>query len=208
LANEVTTAPAAPVSQEAPHLRRVLGRWDLVLLFVVAIVNLNVVPTIAANGGVTVWLWLLALLLFFWPQGIAVIELAHRLSGEGGVILWRNGIRRLPRFLSGWWLLDEQHFLTADGSSLFRWHFGLRRGSARPHACRQSLVRARRIDGASRPSCCPECTRPGRPAGGSITWRDRYRDHCGHAHWPRDSRAFRFGTTMTAADFEFLATFA
>src|SRR2546427_543201 len=53
--------------------------------FVVAIVNLNVVPTIAANGGVTVWLWSLALLLFFWPQGIAVIELAHRYPGEGGV---------------------------------------------------------------------------------------------------------------------------
>ena len=34
-----------------PHLKRVLGRWDLVLLFVVAVFNLNVVPSIAANGG-------------------------------------------------------------------------------------------------------------------------------------------------------------
>ena len=32
-----------------PHLKRVLGRWDLVLLFVVAVVNLNVVPTISAS---------------------------------------------------------------------------------------------------------------------------------------------------------------
>ena len=103
MANEVTTAPAAPVSQEAPHLRRVLGRWDLVLLFVVAIVNLNVVPTIAANGGVTVWLWLLALLLFFWPQGIAVIELAHRYPGEGGVYLWAKRVfGDFHGFLSGW----------------------------------------------------------------------------------------------------------
>jgi len=37
-----------------PHLKRVLGRRDLVLLFVVAVFNLNVVPSIAANGGVTV----------------------------------------------------------------------------------------------------------------------------------------------------------
>jgi len=51
LANEVTTATAAAVTQEAPRLRRVLGRWDLVLLFVVAVFNLNVVPSIAANGG-------------------------------------------------------------------------------------------------------------------------------------------------------------
>jgi hypothetical protein len=49
-------APIAPAVQVAPDLRRVLGRMDLVLLFVVAVFNLNVVPSIAANGGVTVWL--------------------------------------------------------------------------------------------------------------------------------------------------------
>jgi len=48
-----------------PHLKRVLGRWDLVLLFVVAVFNLNVVPSIAANGGVTIWLWLISLVCSF-----------------------------------------------------------------------------------------------------------------------------------------------
>src|SRR6202790_2573692 len=87
----------------APHLRRVLGRWDLVLLFVVAVFNLNVVPSIAANGGVTVWLWLISLLLFFWPQVIAVIELAHRYPGEGGVYLWAKEVfGDFHGFLSGW----------------------------------------------------------------------------------------------------------
>ncbi|PYX34127.1 MAG: hypothetical protein DMG80_03335 [Acidobacteria bacterium] len=86
-----------------PHLKRVLGRWDLVLLFVVAVFNLNVVPSIAANGGVTVWLWLIALLLFFWPQGIAVVELAHRYPGEGGVYLWAKEVfGDFHGFLSGW----------------------------------------------------------------------------------------------------------
>lgn len=86
-----------------PHLKRVLGRWDLVLLFVVAVVNLNVVPTISANGAVTVWLWTLALLLFFWPQAIAVIELADRYPGEGGVYLWAKRIfGDFHGFLSGW----------------------------------------------------------------------------------------------------------
>src|SRR5215469_4607939 len=59
--------------EHQPHLIRALGRRDLVLLFVVAVFNLNVVPSIAANGGATVWLWIISLLLFFWPQGIAVI---------------------------------------------------------------------------------------------------------------------------------------
>ncbi len=87
----------------APHLRRVLGRRDLVLLFVVAVFNLNVVPSIAANGGVTVWLWVISLLLFFWPQGIAVIELAHRFPGEGGVYLWAKEVfGDFHGFLSGW----------------------------------------------------------------------------------------------------------
>jgi amino acid transporter len=85
------------------HLKRVLGRRDLVLLFVVAVFNLNVVPSIAANGGVTVWLWIISLLLFFWPQGIAVIELAHRYPGEGGVYLWAKEVfGDFHGFLSGW----------------------------------------------------------------------------------------------------------
>src|ERR1022692_885868 len=86
-----------------PHLKRVLGRFDLVLLFVVAVFNLNVVPSIAANGGVTIWLWIISLLLFFWPQGIAVIELAHRYPGEGGVYLWAKEVfGDFHGFLSGW----------------------------------------------------------------------------------------------------------
>jgi amino acid transporter len=88
---------------DQPRLKRVLGRWDLVLLFVVAVFNLNVVPSIAANGGVTVWLWIISLGLFFWPQGVAVIELAHRYPGEGGVYLWAKEVfGDFHGFLSGW----------------------------------------------------------------------------------------------------------
>jgi amino acid transporter len=80
-----------------------LGRGDLVLLFVVAVFNLNVLPSIAANGGVTIWLWMTSLVLFFWPQGIAVIELAHRFPGEGGVYLWAKEVfGDFHGFLSGW----------------------------------------------------------------------------------------------------------
>ena len=103
LQTEVITTPIPAGAQEAPHLRRVLGRWDLVLLFVVAVFNLNVVPSIAANGGVTIWLWIISLILFFWPQGIAVIELAHRYPGEGGVYLWAKKVfGDFHGFLSGW----------------------------------------------------------------------------------------------------------
>jgi glutamate:GABA antiporter len=103
MATEVSVPIAQAKGGDAAHLKRVLGRWDLVLLFVVAVFNLNVVPSIAANGGVTVWLWLISLLLFFWPQGIAVIELAHRFPGEGGVYLWAKEVfGDFHGFLSGW----------------------------------------------------------------------------------------------------------
>jgi glutamate:GABA antiporter len=98
-------ATALPVANELhpAHLKRALGRWDLVALFVVAVFNLNVVPSVAANGGVTVWLWVVCLLFFFWPQGIAVIELAHRYPGEGGVYLWAKEVfGDFHGFLSGW----------------------------------------------------------------------------------------------------------
>jgi len=92
-----------PQHDTQPHLIRALGRRDLVLLFVVAVFNLNVVPSIAANGGVTIWLWIISLLLFFWPQGIAVIELSHRYPGEGGVYLWAKEVfGDFHGFLSGW----------------------------------------------------------------------------------------------------------
>src|SRR5580700_3809636 len=79
---QVSTTPQ-PEAQ--PHLIRALGRRDLVLLFVV-----------------TVWLWIISLLLFFWPQGIAVIELAHRYPGEGGVYLWAKEVfGDFHGFLSG-----------------------------------------------------------------------------------------------------------
>jgi amino acid transporter len=93
----------AATAANQPHLKRVLGRWDLVLMFVVAITNLNIVPTVASGGAVVIWLWLLALVFFFWPQGIAVIELSQRYPGEGGVYLWtKRMFGDFHGFLSGW----------------------------------------------------------------------------------------------------------
>jgi glutamate:GABA antiporter len=96
---------ADPVASatETVHLKRSLGRWDLVALFVVAVANLNVVPVIAADGPVTIWLWMLALLFFFWPQGMAVVELSNRYPQEGGIYLWtKKFFGDFHGFISGW----------------------------------------------------------------------------------------------------------
>ncbi|MFT4113155.1 APC family permease [Silvibacterium sp.] len=96
-----------PGSSHTPGLRRVLGRRDLILLFIVAVANLNMVPPISASGPITLWLWLIAMLLFFWPQGAAVTELAQKWPGEGGIYLWaKRGFGEQHGFFAGWcyWL--------------------------------------------------------------------------------------------------------
>ena len=92
-------------------LRRELGRWDLALLFVVAILNLNTVSSIATSGPVVLWLWLVALLCFFLPQGIAVIELSHRYPAEGGFYLWSKEVfGDFHGFIAGWAYLTTNVF--------------------------------------------------------------------------------------------------
>ena len=99
----VEAADSAPGRDGRVHLRRALGLWDLVFLFVAAVLNLNTVPVIAASGPVTAWMWVLALALFFLPQGLAVVELSSRYPNEGGVYLWTKEIfGTFHGFMSGW----------------------------------------------------------------------------------------------------------
>ena len=86
-----------------PELPRSLGLWDLILLNLVAVLNLNLVPVTAAGGFPSITLWIGALLLFFLPQGIAVTEFATRYPGEGGIYLWtRKLFGDTHGFISGW----------------------------------------------------------------------------------------------------------
>ncbi len=90
-------------------LVRALGVGDLTWLYLVAVVNLNIVPVVAADGISTLWLWAVAILFFFIPQGIAVIELAEQMPGEGGLYLWtKETYGDFHGFLCGWcyWLTN------------------------------------------------------------------------------------------------------
>ncbi len=85
------------------QIPRTLGRWDLVLLKVVAIVNINNVPPVAVYGWTSLVLWIVAFVTFFVPEAIAVLTLARRHPGEGGIYLWtRREFGDAHGFLSGW----------------------------------------------------------------------------------------------------------
>jgi len=92
-----------PGAHERRHLRRVLGLGDLILLSVVAVFNLNLVPPIAAGGFPSLSLWMIGLLFFFLPQGVAVAEFVTRYPEEGGIYVWtKKTFGEFHGFLCGW----------------------------------------------------------------------------------------------------------
>src|SRR5271154_3712499 len=94
-----STSPASTTNS----LVRALGVSDLTWLYLVAVVNLNVVPVVAVAGVKVMWLWAVAILLFFVPQGIGVIELAEHMPGEGGLYLWtKESYGDFHGFICGW----------------------------------------------------------------------------------------------------------
>ncbi|MCI0605164.1 APC family permease [bacterium] len=87
----------------SPHLKRELGLFDLTLLLVVAVVNVNILPRIAGEGWRSMTLWLLAFVLFLIPCGIAVAQFGKRFPGEGGIYIWtREMFGDFHAFISGW----------------------------------------------------------------------------------------------------------
>jgi len=96
----MTSVTEAPPSHE---LKRVLRLGDLVLFNVVAVLGLRWVATSAKAGPSSLVLWVLAALLFFIPQGMAVITLSSRFPEEGGVYAWtRRTYGEWNGFLCGW----------------------------------------------------------------------------------------------------------
>jgi glutamate:GABA antiporter len=89
--------------QQAPHLRRTLGLLDVALMIVAGLVSLNTMAPLVQNGPIVLWLWPLAIMFFFIPQGITVIELSRHYPGEGAVYVWPSRLLgEMHGFLSGW----------------------------------------------------------------------------------------------------------
>ncbi|MGA3202182.1 MAG: APC family permease [Bryobacteraceae bacterium] len=98
----MATPSVSPASTNN-SLVRALGVSDLIWLYLVAVVKLTVVPVVAVAGFKVMWLWCVAILLFFVPQGIGVIELAEHMPGEGGLYLWtKESYGDFHGFLCGW----------------------------------------------------------------------------------------------------------
>ena len=84
-------------------LRRTLGVSDLVFLNIAAILGVRWLSTAAQMGPSSLVLWLLAVVVFFIPSGLTVMELNSRHSGDGGVYLWaKAAFGEQHGFIAGW----------------------------------------------------------------------------------------------------------
>src|SRR2546421_155010 len=97
------------------QLERGLGLRDLVLFNLVAILGISWVATAAKAGPGSITLWLLAALLFFVPQGLAVVQLAADMPDEGGIYSWaRKELGEAHGFVCGWcyWINNVLYYPT------------------------------------------------------------------------------------------------
>lgn len=115
-----------PSAEETQKLHRALGVRDLVLFNIAAILGLRWLSTSAQVGPSSLVLWVLAMVVFFIPSALAVMELSSRMPGEGGIYLWtRDTLGPLHGFVAGWtyWVNNLFYFpsllLFISGTFLF-----------------------------------------------------------------------------------------
>ena len=86
---------------------------DLVLFNLVAVLSLRWLNTSAKSGPSSLVLWVLAAVLFFVPQGLAVAELSARYPKEGGIYFWtRRRFGEGHGFFCGWcyWVVNILYY--------------------------------------------------------------------------------------------------
>lgn len=116
----MTDAPAQPA------LKRSLRFRDLALFYIVSSLSVRWVATAAAAGPSTLLIWLVALVGFFIPLAVSVVELSSRYPQEGGLYVWtREAFGDFAGFITAWtyWMSNLPYFAAVlyfgAGASLF-----------------------------------------------------------------------------------------
>ena len=83
---------AAPVGPRGAPLnvvlRRSLGRFDLVMMTIAAVISVDTIGTVAAGGGTAFVAMLALVVLFLVPYGMVFAELTSTFPKEGGPYMW------------------------------------------------------------------------------------------------------------------------
>jgi amino acid transporter len=91
------------VASAHPTFDRVLGRLDLLLFSVCAILTIDSLATAASMGVSWFSWWIITMVVFFVPYGLVTAELGSAWPGEGGVYLWvREGLGHRWGAMTAW----------------------------------------------------------------------------------------------------------
>ena len=117
-------------NEATPRLVRALTLRDLVLFNLVAVIGITWVATAAKAGPSALTLWLLAAILFFVPQGLAVIQLSSSFPDEGGIYAWTKRLFGEGHgFVCGWcyWINNVLYYpsLLLSGAVIATYAFGM-----------------------------------------------------------------------------------
>ena len=72
-------------------LPKVLGTFGLTATYVFIICWLTGTSVMATGGWTAIPMWILGIVLFLVPAGLAVAELGNLWPGQGGVYIWPTG---------------------------------------------------------------------------------------------------------------------
>ena len=87
----------------AHELPKVMGVRELVLFYIVTGISLRWIATAAAAGPSALVVWFGALLGFYLPLALAVVELSSRYPQEGGLYVWtKAAFGPFTGFIAGW----------------------------------------------------------------------------------------------------------
>jgi amino acid transporter len=84
----ILRAVTSPEVRISPALPRVLGRADLMLFSVCAILTIDTLASAASMGASWFGWWAITVVLFFVPYGLITAELGGAWPQEGGVYVW------------------------------------------------------------------------------------------------------------------------
>src|SRR5919199_229323 len=91
------------VKARSAAFKKELGLRDLVLTQIMYVVGTAWVGTAAKLGHAHITFWLLAILLFYLPQGACVVYLNRLMPLEGGIYQWaKMGFNNFAGFLVAW----------------------------------------------------------------------------------------------------------
>jgi amino acid transporter len=88
MSEQAISSPSREAGLPAEGLERVLGRFDLVLFTVCAILTIDTLASSAAMGYSWFSWWAITMVVFFIPYGLITAELGSAWPGEGGVYIW------------------------------------------------------------------------------------------------------------------------